>query len=195
MKHSKRPMTAAILHAAFLVALTSCAAGPKGSVYHDSGMDFGAIRSVAVMPFENLTNERMAAGRVRDVLMTSLISTDAFYVLPPGEVARGAAGAGIRNPAAPSPEEVVKLGPAIKADAVITGVIREYGQARSGSATANLISLGLQIMETQTGKVVWSADATKGGISTWDRLFGGGGDPMNDITQEAVNALLDKLFE
>ena len=193
MKHNKRRMAAAILHAAFLVALTSCAA-PKGSVYHDSGMDFGAIRSVAVMPFENLTNERMAAGRVRDVLMTSLISTEAFYVLPSGEIARGAGRAGIRNPATPSPEEVVKLGPVIKADAVITGVIREYGQARSGNTSANLISLGLQIMETQTGKVVWSADTTKGGISTWDRLFGGGGEPMNDVTQEAVDELLDKLF-
>jgi hypothetical protein len=28
----------------------------------------------------------------------------------------------------------------------------------------------------------------------WDRLFGGGGRPMNDVTQAAVDDLINKLF-
>jgi hypothetical protein len=35
----------------------------------------------------------------------------------------------------------------------------------------------------------------KGGISLWDRLFGGGGQPMNKITEKAVNDLINKLFK
>ncbi len=50
------------------------------------------------------------------------------------------------------------------------------------------------MIETQTGKVVWTASSTKGGISVWDRLFGGGGKAMNEVTEEAVDDLLDKLF-
>jgi hypothetical protein len=42
---------------------------------------------------------------------------------------------------------------------------------------------------------VWSASATRGGISASDRLFGGGGEPMDEITSEAVRDLLDKLFK
>jgi len=73
--------------------------------------------------------------------------------------------------------------------------VREYGEVRSGTTSANIISLSLQMIETQTGKVVWTASSTKGGISIWDRLFGGGGQPMNVITEKAVNDLINKLFK
>jgi len=88
---------------------------------------------------------------------------------------------------------VVKLGAFLKADAVITGVVREYGEVRSGTSVANVISMSIQLIETGTGKIVWSASSTKGGISFWNRLFGGGGQPLNKVTEQAVDALMDKL--
>jgi hypothetical protein len=101
----------------------------------------------------------------------------------------------IQNPATPSPEEVVKLAGLIKVSAVVSGVLREYGEVRSGTSSANAISISLQMMEGQTGKVVWTASSTKGGISIWDRLFGGGGRPMNNITEKAVDDVINKLFK
>jgi hypothetical protein len=94
-----------------------------------------------------------------------------------------------------SSEQIVRLGNILKVDAVMTGVLREYGTVRSGTTAANVISLGLQMIEVNSGLVVWSASSTKGGITVWDRLFGGGGDPMNTVTEKAINDLLDKLFE
>ena len=82
----------------------------------------------------------------------------------------------------------------VEADAVITGIVREYGELRSGSASANVISVSLQMMEAETGRVVWSASSTQGGVTAGDRLLGGGGRPLNVVTQKAVNDLLDKLF-
>ncbi len=174
------------------ISLTACVA-PAG-VYYDQNMDFGAIQKVAVMPFENLTTDRLAGERVRDVFSAMLLSTGTVYVLPPGEVARGVARVDIKNPAAPGVEEMTRLGDIIKVDAMVTGVVREYREVRSGTTSANIISISLQMIETQTGKVVWTASSTKGGISIWDRLFGGGGKAMNEVTEEAVDELLDKLF-
>jgi hypothetical protein len=77
---------------------------------------------------------------------------------------------------------------------VITGVVREYGEVRSGSSAANIISMSIQMIETGSGKVVWSASSTKGGISFWNRLVGGGGQPLNKVTEQAVDALFDKLL-
>jgi hypothetical protein len=94
----------------------------------------------------------------------------------------------------PTPEEVVKLGAFLKADAVITGVVREYGEVRSGTTTANIISMSIQMIEAGTGRVIWSASSTRGGISFWNRLFGGGGQPVNKVTEEAVDALFEKLL-
>jgi hypothetical protein len=41
---------------------------------------------------------------------------------------------------------------------------------------------------------VWTASSTKGGISIWDRLFGGGGRPMNEITEAAIDDIINKLL-
>jgi len=181
---------------AVLFASAGCAS-TRGSVrvtYRDPNMDFGQVQTVAVMPLANLSRDPTAADRVRDVFMTMLLATQGVYVVPPGEVARGISRAGIAAPATPTAEEVVKFVSMVKADAVITGTVREYGEVRSGSAAASMISVSMEMMEGQTGKVVWSASSTKGGVSTADRLFGGGGKPMNIVTEEAVEDLLDKLF-
>lgn len=181
-----------IIFSVLLISLAGCASLPE--VYRDPNMDFGAIRTIAVLPFANLSRESSGADRVRDVFANALLATGAVYVLPSGEVARGLSRAGIVNPTAPAPEEVVKLAGVIKADAVITGVVKEYGEVRSGSTEANVISLSLQMMEAQTGKIIWSASTTKGGIGLNERLLGGGGEPMNKITEQAVNELIDKLL-
>lgn len=177
----------------FLLFAAGCA-GTSQNVFRDPNMDFGSVQRVAVLPFTNLTREQMAADRVRDVFMTMLQATGGVYVIPPGEVARGISRGNIERPATPTSEEVVKLAKTVNADAVIAGTVSEYGDVRSGATSANVISVSLQMMEAQMGKAVWTAASTKGGVTTTDRLFGGGGEPMNFVTQKAVEELLDKLF-
>jgi len=184
------------LGAALLLILvfTGCATTTSKVVYRDPNMDFGAIQTVAVMPFNNLTRENIAGERVRDVFMTMLQATGGVYVIPPGEVARGITRLGLERPPSPTPEEVIKFAKNVNADAVFTGTVNEYGEVRSGTSAANVVSVSLQMMEAQTGKVVWSASSTRGGVTMSDRLFGGGGEPMNATTQKAVDDLLEKLF-
>ena len=179
-----------------VVVLTACGGGGANTSesYHDPDMDFALLRTIAVMPFDNLTTDRLAAARVRNTFMTSLLATGVVYVIPSGEVVRGIKRAGIETPTIPSADDVAKLAAIIKADAVITGVVNEYGQVRSGTTTANVISVSMQMIEKESRKVVWTASTTKGGISTMDRLFGGGGRPMEDVTNEAINDLINKLF-
>jgi hypothetical protein len=184
-----------LLLALFLFSLTACAGSTSSVSYHDPGMDFAALRTIAVMPFTNLTRGKLAAARVRDTFVNNLLSTGAVYVIPSGEVARGIARSGMVNPAAPSSEEIAKLAKIIKADAVITGTVREYGEVRSGSSTANVISLSMQMIEVKSQKVVWTASSTKGGISMGDRLLGSGGQPMNKITEAAIDDIINQLFQ
>jgi len=185
---------ATLILALVFTFIASCASAPLESTYFHPSMDFGAIKTVAVMPFQNLSNDKSAAGRVRDVVITMLLSTSEMYVLPPGEVARGSVRAGIITPVTPASEEIIKLSAITKVDAIITGVVREYGEIRSGSTSANVISFSLQMIESQSGQVIWSASTTKGGITMKDRLLGGGGHPMNEITEIAVNDIINKLF-
>lgn len=182
--------------ATLLAVLAGCAAKRGAQVtFHEPAMDFSLVHTVAVVPFTNLSATQTAGERVRGVFMTMLQATGQIYVLPTGEVQRGLARMDLANPSQPSGEDVVTLGKTLSVDAVITGSVLEYGEARSGSAAANYVSISVQMLESKTGKLVWSAQATKGGISAADRMFGGGGQPMNAVTADAVNDLMDKLFK
>lgn len=174
------------------VQLPGCAS--RGVTYHDPQMDFGSIQTVAVLPFANLTREAPAAERVRDTFSTMLLATGALYVIPPGEVARGISRSGMMEPTAPAVEEVKKFAAITEVDAIFTGVVREYGEVRSGSSVANTLSLSVRMMDRETGAVIWTADTTMGGIGMSERLLGGGGKPMDQVTRNVINELLDKLF-
>ena len=163
--------------------------------YTNANMDFGSIRSVAVLPFWNLTKDLQGADRVRDVFTNALLSTNAVYVVPTGEVARAVSRLNIATPVTPTADDVVKLAQMLKVDAVFVGVLKEYGEVRSMSASANVVSVSVQMQEAGTGKVVWAASSSRGGIGWGARLLGAtGGQPVNDVTEQVVDDLLGQLF-
>ncbi|HEX5041634.1 MAG TPA: hypothetical protein VFV75_01950 [Candidatus Polarisedimenticolaceae bacterium] len=165
------------------------------ATYHDPNMDFGSIQTVAVMPFANLTGNAKAGETVRDVFMTMLQATGTLYVVPPGEVGRGISRLSLREATAPSAEDLKQLAQLVSAEVVITGVVSEYGELRSGGTAANVMTFSVRMQEAQTGKVIFSGSASDGGVSLGNRMFGGGGRPMNDVTRRAVKKLLDQLFD
>ena len=172
-------------------------AGHRGgqTTFHDPNMDFGLIQSVAVLPFENLTGAQHAGETSRDVFMTMLQAKVDLYVIPPGEILRAISRIQPENPRIPTEEEVVKLAENLEADVVITGTVLEYGQVRSGSASSNVCSLSIKMLEGQTGRVVWSAATTRGGVSAGDRLVGSGGQPMNVVVTKAAEDMVNRLFQ
>ena len=50
--------------------------------------DLSTVRRVAVLPFENLTTDRFASERVRQIFVVELLSQGAFDVVETGEVNR-----------------------------------------------------------------------------------------------------------
>jgi len=193
MLFKNKTFTRNILVYALFILLAACASSEM--LFIDPNMDFGAIRTVAIMPFENLSNAKTGADRVRDVFTNRLLFTGAIYAIPPGEVSRAALRAGVVIPSSPSVEEIIKLAAIAKVDAVITGVVREYGSVRSGGATANLVSFSLKLIESKSGRIVAMASSRKGGVTIKDRLAGGSVQPLNDITEEAVDDIINKYFK
>lgn len=191
---NRRTMTILLLLATVLLGPACASKKGLDVTYHDPNMDFGLIQTIAVMPFGNLTTNRTAGEAVREVFMTMMQATEAAYVLPPGEVARGVSRLSLRNPDAPNAEEVVQFAEIVGADVVIVGTVLEYGELRSTGSAANVVSLSVKMFEAQTGKVVWSASASNGGIGATERLFGSGGKPMDEVTRKTVGQILDRLF-
>jgi hypothetical protein len=178
---------------ALALALAGCS---RHRTYTNADMDFGSVRSVAVLPFWNLSKDPQGADRVRDVFTNALLATNAVYVVPTGEVARAVSRLNIATAVTPTTDDVVRLSQMLKVDAVITGVLKEYGEVRTSAATSHVVALSLQMQEGGTAKVVWAGSSAKGGIGWTARLLGSaGGRPVNDVTEQVVDDLLAQLFK
>ena len=73
---------------ALLILVACSSAPPEGTIYVHPNADVLSFERVAILPFENLTNERFASARVREVLAIELSAMGAFEVVDHGEVNR-----------------------------------------------------------------------------------------------------------
>ncbi|HEX9051023.1 MAG TPA: GNA1162 family protein [Anaeromyxobacter sp.] len=189
---TRRTRSLAMRCALLVAAASGCA---SSRTYHDRNMDFGSVKTVAVLPLQNLSKEPSAAEQVRDTLFSALLASGGVYAVPPGEVSRAVARVGMATPWAPTVEEATRLGAMLKVDALITGVVREFGEVRGTGGSAPVVTVSAQLIETSSGKVVWSGSTSRGGLTLGDRLLGTGGRPTNGVTEDAVHDLLLQLFQ
>jgi TolB-like protein len=162
--------------------------------YVRANADLGVISTVAVLPFENVTNDRLSAERVQRIFFTELLSFDAFQVVEPGLVARAVRRDQL-DPATMTPEETKRLGEALKAQAFFQGTILEYDEGRaSGSAPSPRVKLQLRLVDAETGSTLWSVVRSAGGAALTARLFGIGGEPASSVAGEIIHSELERLL-
>ena len=71
----------------FLFLLVTSGCRSSGIIYHiNENVDFSFIKRVAVMPMDNLTNEKSANEIVRHVVISELLASGLVEVVVPGEV-------------------------------------------------------------------------------------------------------------
>jgi hypothetical protein len=154
--------------------------------------DLGVVRTVAVLTFENLAADKIAAERVQKIFTTELLALGAFEVVEPGEVARTLKREQV-DPAKIVPEEVKKLGKALKSQALFLGSVLEYEEGRSTSTPSPQVTIQLRLLDTETGTTLWSVSRTSSGPTATARLFGLGGKTAIEVTQEMIREELGRL--
>jgi curli biogenesis system outer membrane secretion channel CsgG len=183
-----RPLAIVSLLAA--AALTGC--GSSGRYVHPSA-DLGAAKVVAVLPFDNLVNEKLAAERVQKIFFTVLLESGAFEVMEPGHVVQAVRRSQM-DPSAMSVEEIKKLGQILKVQALFLGSVLEYDDGRTGTgASAPRVKLHLRMVDTETATTLWSAMPSQSGMSASGRLLGIGGDPASQVAEDLIRTEIGKL--
>jgi curli biogenesis system outer membrane secretion channel CsgG len=171
-----------------------CSSKTQGSLFVHPNADLSTYQRVAVLPLENLTTDRFAGERVREILVIELSAEGLFEVVEPGEVNRVLKVQNVVSVDDLGPPEIAQIGTALGAQALMLGSVGEYRERRSGTLSAPDIAVTLRLIDVETGLVVWSVSDARTGVSTWTRLFGVGERSQSDVARELVRELVGTLY-
>ncbi|RKZ14122.1 hypothetical protein DRQ53_12310 [bacterium] len=181
---------------AFLAALcllAGCGMGATTFVHPD--YNFAFVERVAVIPFENLSDDRGAGARMSRYFVSELLKAEVFDVVEPGEVTEKMVAVGSLRVAELAPDAIVELGASLRAQALFLGSVTESASVRSGSTTENVVTLDLRLVETETGVVIWSTTLTETGRGFWSGLFGTNGNTMGEVSRKVSAWALQELVD
>lgn len=188
------PAAAALLMICVLATLLGCGSSGTTKYIHPNA-DLASLKKVAVLPFENVTQDRTAGDKLQKIFLVELLSLEVFDVVEPGHVTKTLRGERIESVEALSPADIKRLGEALAADAVFIGTVVDFEESRSGTMPAPNVTLQLRLVETQTGATVWSASKTRSGLKISTRLFGVGGESLTQAARMVVRSELQTLLE
>jgi len=175
-----------------LVLLPGCS--PRATSYVRQDVDYSFIRKVAVLPFQNLSQDINANARVYSIFVAQLLDRQAVDVAEYGAVLSAMAQMQLDFNSVLPPEQIVKLGKILEVDGIFFGSVQEYGLERISQDRTYTITASYSLAETQTGLTVWSAQARNDGASFWRKLFGGGSASLYSVSKSNVELALETLF-
>ncbi len=173
---------------------TSCISGiPSFHIRED--IDFSFIKRVAVIPLENLTNEKFAGEIVRQVVISELLASGLVDVVVPGDVMSAINTLGIQPITSPDAKQIKALGDMLKVQAIVMGSVEEYGETRIGNISVPEVTITLMMADTGTGSIIWSVTKTRAEASFMAKHFGAKTKSMSETVLAVVREAIQTLVE
>ncbi len=178
-----------------LIIIFAGCGSPSVIRYINPEANFSFIKTIAILPFNNLGNDEFAGERVRNSFTVDLMSRGVFGVKESGEVSKAmrlvfrAAGYEEGGLLEVDHETLKLLGEKLGVQAVILGSVDEYVVgARS------LVTLSVRMHDTSSGIVLWQARSTASGASNFRKIVGLEETDRSVLTSKAVKEVLDTLL-
>lgn len=140
-----------------IIFLTGC--GPRrGQVtsYVHPLADIAAIKTLAVLPLSNITNNKDVEIKLRNLLVMQLLDTGMFNVIEPGEVDAALKGTDeeqFRGKVTLRTLNLLKE--RLKVDAVIVGTLEDYTDTTLGNHKVPEVTVSVRMLDINTGIIIW----------------------------------------
>ena len=190
IKHFQRRFALTLLA---VLVLSGCSSNVATTEFTNPRFDFGFVERVAVLPLEDLSEDRQAGVRATRILITELLASGAVDVVEPGEL-RAAAERIVRGGAAPTTAEIIELGRALGVQAVMVGSVAQSEVIRTGTVAIPVVTLDLHLLETETGSAVWAATHTEKGSGAAAKFLGTSAEPLSATTRKCAQKALASLL-
>ena len=175
----------------FLIACSGM--GP--TVFVNKQYNFSFLEKVAVVPFENLSNDQTAGARTTHIFLTELLSAESFDVAEPGEVSKATMKYMTSSGVSLTRDQIIEVGKALGVQGIILGSVNETSASRGGSTPSNDITIDARMVETETGQTIWSATNTESGRGLLASLFGTGDRSQSESTRRCVRRVIKTLVK
>jgi TolB-like protein len=171
------------------------ARGTTPSFYIRPDYDFSYIKKVAVLPLDNLTNEKFAGDAIRQVVICELLATGIVDVVVPGDADTTIEKLGLRSIKSLSADQIKTISNSLKVQAVIFGSVEKFGEVRTGNISAPEITITLMMADATSGSIIWSITKTGGGASFMARHFGAKSETMSEAVLRVVREAIQTLYK
>lgn len=176
------------------LALCSCAGGRSG-LFLNPEFNFNSIESVAVVPFENLSNDQGASMRFTRIFVAELLSKKAFDVVEPGEVSKALEKFSVLRTGDLRKDQIKEMGKSLGVQAVFLGSVSESASVRTGNSSSNEVTLVSRLVETENGATIWSVTYTEGGRTFFQSLLGLESPTKSRATMNCISGALNTLID
>lgn len=176
-----------------LFFVMGCARSVPLEYYMNEDIDFSYFKKVAVMPLDNLSNDKSAGEIVRQIVMSEMLVSGLVDVVIPGEVMSAVNELGIQNLTSLNARQINALGKILNVESIIMGTVEKYGETRSGNISSPEVTITLMMADAGTGNIIWSVTLTRGGAGFMARHFGAKSETMSEtvlhVVREAIGTL------
>jgi TolB-like protein len=156
--------------------------------------DFTYVKRVAIAPFVNLTNDKFAGGKVRNVVATEVLRCGVFDVVEFGEVVKVLREEGMKDDGQISRHIAARAGKRLNIQAIFMGSVLEYGLTRVGGSSVPEVSISMKLVDTNSYTILWEATHNRKGTNVLNQLFGVRRWTPEDLCKKVVIEMLGTLF-
>jgi len=159
------------------------------------GLSLHAVKRIAVLPFDNRSEEINAGERVTHVFIAALHKERVVQILELGEVERFLIRNRIRSTAQVDLQLLSAMGRELGVDAVLLGIVDEYGYRIMSGDQIPVVGVSLRILDTRTGNILLAASYSRSGIDSETVFTLGRIRSVTQLTEEVTGQMVKSLAE
>jgi len=154
----------------------------SGEVHVDFNAHFAGYGKIAVLPFKAAVD--IAGQSVPDIVTTELFKTSKYELIERGQIESVLKEQEFRLSGVIDEAAAVALGRVLGVQGVVIGTLSEYGLQRRGISTVPSVGMSIRMIDTTSGKIVWSVSHS---------LVGFSGESLSQVAQRVAEEMITAL--
>jgi len=184
---------------ALLMTTAGCGSLIESRSFINPNADFTFYTRVGLLPFNNLSDDRLAGEKMTEVFMTELLIGGGLDVMDPGQF--NTVVAQVLKTNAPiagqelSPAQLTQIAEIAKVQGIFMGTIHDYKMLQIGGEQYPLITMTVKFIDAPTGTVAWQSSTSATGGPNFPIISIGETFTLGALGQKVSKKVVRKFYK